>query len=343
MPLASHDDPAADADADAARPVRRRFLVVAARAACGSLVPGAAFAQPAWPQKPIHLVVPYSPGGSADSLGRLIGKHLNETFKQPVVIENKAGAGGVIGSLAVSRSAPDGHMLVVSGIGSHVIAPVDARSFDPLKDFTHIAMLGGPPLALVVNAQEPVKDFKALLQYIAAQPQGISWASPGQGTHGHLTGEMFRAATRLNMTHISYKGAGAAMADLLGNTVPLAFMTLSSASEYIRSGRLRLLALSSRKRLPGYPGAPTFAELGHPALTGTTWFGLAGPAGMPPAVVDKLNLEVRRALRTPALKAQLDAQSMETADYDAAAYRQFIVDEIARWSPAARTALAASR
>ncbi len=324
-------------------PARRRFLVAAARAACVGLVPAVASAQQAWPQKPIRLVVPYAPGGSADLLGRLIGKHLNEVFKQPVVIENKGGAGGTIASLAVARTAPDGYNLVVSGIGSHVIAPVEARSFDPLKDFTHIAMLGGPPLALVINAQEPVQDFQALRGYITAQPQGVSWASPGQGTHGHLTGELFHAATRLNMTHISYKGAGAAMTDLLGNTVPLAFMTLSSATEYIRTGRLRLLALSSRKRLQEYPGVPTFAELGYPNLTGTTWFGLAGPAGMLPAVVEKLNVEVRRALQTPAVKAQLAVQSMETADYDAAAYRQFVADEIARWTPAARSALAAAR
>lgn len=302
------------------------------------LLPGALRAQADWPSRPIRVVVPYAPGGSSDTLGRAIGRHLSEAFKQSVVIDNKAGAGGTIGSQQVAKAAPDGYTLVISGIGSHVIAPVDApNAFDPIKDFSHIALLGGPPLAMVVNAEQPIKDVKGFVAHVAANPQGLSWGSPGQGTHGHLTGELFRAALKLNMVHISYKGAGPAVADLLANQIPAAFMTLSSANAHIHSGKLRLLALTSPKRLPEYPEVPTFAELGYPALTGSTWFSLSGPPGMAPALIDKLNAEVRRGLQSPAIRSQLAAESMETADYDAAAFTRFVAAEITRWTPAVRS------
>ena len=298
-----------------------------------------AHAQPVdWPQKPIRIVVPYAPGGSADTLGRLIAKHLGDAFRQTVVVENKGGAGGIIGSALTAKSAPDGYTLVVSGIGSHVIAPVDQPAgFDPLKDFSHIAMLAGPPLALVVNAELPVKDFKAFVAYIQADPKGLSWGSPGQGTHGHLTGELFRTQAKLNMVHISYKGAGPAVADLIANQIPAAFMTLSSANAHVQSGKLRLLALSSPKRLPEYPGVPTLAEVGYPGLTGITWFALSGPAGMPAALVEKINAEVRRGMQTAAAKAQMQAESMETLDLDPAAFTRYVAGEIERWTPAVRS------
>jgi tripartite-type tricarboxylate transporter receptor subunit TctC len=303
-----------------------------------TLTPLAVQAQADWPNKPIRLIVPYSPGGSSDTLGRSIGRHLAEAFKQSVVIENKPGAGGVIGSQIVAKAAPDGYTLVISGIGSHVIAPVLAPAgFDPMKDFSHIALLGGPPLAMVVNAEQPMRDATGFIAHVKAEPKGLSWGSPGQGTHGHLTGELFRAAAGLNMVHISYKGAGPAVSDLLANQIPAAFMTLSSANAHIDSGKLRLLALTSRQRLPEYPDVPTFAELGYPALTGTTWFALSGPPGMPATLVEKINAEVRRGLQSPAIRKQMAAESMETVDYDAAAFTRFVATEIERWTPAVRS------
>ena len=296
-----------------------------------------AFAQSDWPSRPIRLVVPYAPGGSADTLGRLVGKHVGEALKQPIVVENRAGAGGMIGSELVARAAPDGYTLVVSGIGSHVIAPVENHSFDPMKDFTHIALLAGPPVAMVVNSEQPIKDVKGFIQYVSSQPKGISWASPGTGTHAHLFGEAFRAATKLNMVHISYKGAGAAITDVVGNQVPAAFMTLSSANAHIDSGKLRLLAVTSEKRVPEYPNAPTFIELGYPSLTGITWFGISGPAGMPPAIVDRINAEVRRALKTPDVQKKLQLESMVTSDLDAAAFTKYVAAEIERWTPMVRS------
>jgi tripartite-type tricarboxylate transporter receptor subunit TctC len=295
-------------------------------------------AQADWPSRPIRIVVPYAPGGSSDTLGRMISRHLSEVLKQSVVIDNRAGAAGMIGSQQVAKSTPDGYTLVVSGIASHVLAPVENPGmFDPMKDFTHIAMLGGPPLGMVVNALQPMPDFKGFLAHAAASPQGVSWGSPGQGTHGHLAGEMLRAATKLNMVHISYKGGAPAVADLLGNQIPMGIMTLSSSNAHVDTGKLRLLAVSSSRRVAAYPNTPTFAELGFPQLTGTTWFSLSGPPGMPGAIVNRLNAEVRKGLQTQALRGQLAQESMETLDLDPGAFTQFVADEIAKWGPAARS------
>ena len=308
-------------------------------AAASALLPLATHAQSDWPDKqPIRLIVPYSPGGSSDTLGRLIARYLEQALKQTVVVENKPGAGGVIGSQLAAKAAPDGYTLVVSGIGSHVIAPVNLPgTYDPMKDFTHIALLGGPPLAMVVNAEQPIRSVKEFIEVARTRPGGISWGSPGQGTHGHLTGELFRQVNKLNMVHISYKGSAPAVADLLANQIPAAFMTLSTANSHVATGRLRLLALTSAKRLPEYPDTPTFAELGLPQLTGTTWFSVSGPAGMPQAIVDKLNAEIRHGMHSPEVTRQLKAESMQTADYDAKEFTRFVGNEIARWTPAVQT------
>lgn len=331
-------------------PTRRALLQASALAAGGGLfIPG--FAQTPssspgaadWPNKPVRIVVPYAPGGSSDTLGRAIAKPLSEVFKQPVVVENKAGAGGLIGSQLVAKAPPDGYTLVVSGIGSHVIAPATGGTFDPIKDFTHIALLGGPPIALVVNATQPWRNVQDFVAHAAKAGNVVNYASPGQGTHGHLTAELFRAALKLQLTHVSYRGAAPAVTDLLANQIPAAFMTLSSANAHVPTGKLRLLAITAPRRLPEYADVPTFAELGYPNLTGTTWFALSGPPGMPAAVVDRINAEVRRALQTPELKAQLAQESMVTVDHDPAAFQRFIASEMDRWGPAARSVLAGSK
>ena len=322
------------------RTALHRLLLALFCLCVGTSLPSRAQTQSApadWPQRPIKIIVPFAPGGSSDTLGRAMARHLGEAFKQSVVVENKGGAGGMIGSQQVSKALPDGYTLVVSGIASHVIGPIESPgSFEPLKDFSHIAILAGPPLAVVVNAALPVKDFKEFMAHIAANPKGLSWGSPGQGTHGHLTGEVLRASAKLNMVHISYKGAGPAVADLLANQIPAAVMTLSSANAHVDSGRLRLLAVTASRRLPEYPNVPTLAELGYPGLTGITWFALSGPPGMPAALVDKINAEVRRGMQSPAIRALMKAESMESADYDAAAFTRFIASEIDRWAPAIR-------
>ena len=295
---------------------------------------GLACAQSTWPTKTVRIVVPYAPGGSADTLGRVIAKHLSESFKQTFVVENRAGAGGIIGSQMVARAEPDGYTLVVSGIGSHVVAPVDnANAYDPIKDFTHIAILGGPPTVLAVNAAQPPKDLPGFISYVKSLPGGLSWASPGQGTHGSLIGEAFRQMTKLDLVQVSYKGANPAVSDVAANQVPAAFVTLTTAAGNIKAGRLRAIAVTSAERIAEFPDVPTFKELGYPKLVGTTWFSLSGPAGMSPALVTRLNQEVRNGLKTPEGKAELAKQNMETFDWDVPTFNNYVKSEIEHWTP----------
>lgn len=290
--------------------------------------------EPNWPQRAVKVVVPYAPGGSSDTLGRLVTLGLTETFKQPFVIENRGGAGGIIGSQQVANAAPDGYTLVVSGVGSHVIAPAEnPKAFDPLKDFTHIAILAGPPIVLAVNADLPITDLKSFIAYANRSPAGISWGSPGRGSHGYMIGESFELMAKIHMVHVGYKGAAPAVADLVAGHIPASFTTLSTASSHIQSGRLRALAITASKRLPEFPDVPTFAELGYGNLTSVTWFSLSGPAGMSPALVSRLNLEVRKIMHSPHAQEQLAKSSMETFDWDVARFNQFFSDEIKRWAP----------
>jgi len=291
-------------------------------------------AQTDWPQRPVKIVVPYSAGGTADTMGRLIGDYLSRSLKQPFIIENKGGAGGTLGSMQAAKAAPDGYTLVVSGIGSHVIAPILlGNGMDPMKDFTHIALLGGPPTVFVVNAELPIKDLRGFIAYVNASPTGISWGSPGLGTHAQLIGSLFAESKKLNLVHITYKGAGPAVMDLIGGQIQAGFMTLRSAASHIQSGKLRALALTSSQPLKDYPGVPTFEELGYPKLTALTWFSLSGPAGMPKDIVDKLNLEVRKGLRSPAIQNQLKIEYIQAQDLDADNFNKFFKAEIEQWSP----------
>lgn len=300
-----------------------------------ALLPAFSHAQEAaWPQKPVRIVVPFAAGGSSDALGRLVANGLTEIFKQSFVIENRGGAGGVLGSQIVSKSAPDGYTLVISGVASHVIAPLEnPKVFDPVKDFTHIAILGGPPIALAVNASVSATDVKSFIEMAKRTPQGISWGSPGQGTHGYLIGEAFEVLTKTPMQHIAYKGAAPAVADLVAGHIPASFTTLSTAATQVKSGKVRLLAASSAKRLPAFPDVPTFTELGYPTLTGVTWFSLSGPAGMPPELVARINAAVRKVMSSPQAQEQLIKTSMETYDFDVPRFNQFILAEIKQWTP----------
>ncbi|MDP3700324.1 MAG: tripartite tricarboxylate transporter substrate binding protein [Hylemonella sp.] len=286
-----------------------------------------------WPAKPVRIVVPYAPGGSSDTLGRMIAQQLQVALKQSFVVENRAGSGGTIGSAQVAKAQPDGYTLVVSGIGSHVIAPVEVKVFNPMSDFTHIALLGGPPLALVVHPSVPANTVPEFIAYARQLKEGLSWGSPGQGTHGHLVGELLAKQAQYTQTHISYKGAGPAVNDLLSGQILAAVMTYSSANAFVKSGRLKALATTASQRLADIPNVPTFAELGYPGLTSITWFSLSGPPGMPPALVTRINEEVRRGLKTEAAQKQLAFESMETQDWDAATFTRYVGSEIERWTP----------
>jgi tripartite-type tricarboxylate transporter receptor subunit TctC len=288
-----------------------------------------------WPSKPVRVVVPFGAGGSADTLGRLASNKLAESLGQPFVIENRAGAGGFIGSEQVAKSAPDGYSLVVSGIATHAIGPAMTAKppYDPLKDFTHIALFGGPPLVLAVNPQVPAKDLKQFIALAKSKPDAISYGSPGNGTHGHLFAELVKQRQGIQMQHIPYKGASQAVADLMAGHLQSVSTTLTTAGAAIRAGKAIPLAISSEARLPDYPGAPTFKELGFPDLTAVTWFSLSGPAGMPADIVTRLNGETRKALQLPDVRKRLEPEGIEPGTLDPKQFADFVAAEVKRWTP----------
>ena len=309
----------------------------AAVALASFLAAGAASAQ-TWPVKPVRVIVPYGPGGTADTLGRVVADHLSEAFGQQFVIDNKAGAGGVVGSQLAARAQADGYTLVVSGVGSHVVAPAinPNTNFDPMKDFTHIALFGGPPAVFVANPKTGIADVAGLVAALKDPARPLAYASPGAGTHGHLMAEFFLMKTGLKMEHIPYRGAGPAMGDLVAGHVPLGSTTFSTAAAPIRAGALKPLAVTAAQRLPTIPDIPTFAELGWPDMVGTVWFGLSGPAGMPAAVVERLNRETIRALSTPAARERLARDAITTQPLTPVEFARFVEAEIAVWGPVAK-------
>jgi len=310
-----------------------RFLVSLAISLCSFT----ALAQ-TYPARPVKIIVPFGPGGTADTLGRLVAAKLSEQLKESFVIENKGGAGGVVGSELVAKSAPDGYTLVVSGIASHVIAPLlpGGTPYDPLKDFTHIALFGGPPAVFAVNPNVPAKTLKEFVQLAKEKPGALSYGSPGPGTQGQLVAELFNREAGIDLLHVPYKGAAAAVTDLMGGQITAVSTTLSTASGQIKAGRARALALSSTERLPDYPDIPTFVEQGFPNIIGTVWFSLSGPPGMPQEIVDKLNAEVRRALELSDVRAKLTHEGITPNRLDAKEFTAFVTDELHRWGPTVR-------
>ena len=306
-------------------------------ALCAFALSFAAAAQQ-YPARPVKIIVPFGPGGTADTLGRLVAQKLSDQLKESFVIENKGGAGGVVGSEVVAKSAPDGYTLVVSGIASHVIAPLlpGGTPYDPLKDFTHIALFGGPPAVFAVNPSLPAKSLKEFVALAKEKPGALTYGSPGNGTQGQLVAELFKREAGIQVLHVPYKGAAAAVTDLIGGQLSAVSTTLSTAAGQIKGGRARALALSSAQRLPDYPDIPTFVEQGYPNIIGTVWFSLSGPAGMPQEIVDRLNAEVRRALELSDVRERLKHEGIVPNRLDAKEFTAFVADELHRWGPTVR-------
>jgi tripartite-type tricarboxylate transporter receptor subunit TctC len=294
----------------------------------------AVFAQ-SWPSKPVRLVVPFAPGGSADTLGRIAAQKLAEQFKVGFVVENRPGAGGALGSELVAKAAPDGYTLVVSGIASHVLASLlpQGTPYDPMRDFTHIALFGGPPAVLVVNPAVPATALNEFVLLLRENPTKYSYGSPGNGTQGQLVAELFKRQAGVRMQHVPYKGASAAVTDLIAGHIPVVSTTLSTAAGQIRAGRARALAISAAARLPDYPDLPTFAELGYPDLVATVWFSLSGPAGLPGDIAERLNAGVRQAFALPEVRERLKPEGIQPNRLDAREFSAFVAEELRRWEP----------
>jgi tripartite-type tricarboxylate transporter receptor subunit TctC len=292
-----------------------------------------------WPMRPVRIIVPFAAGGAADALGRVIARHLGDFYGQTFVVENRTGAGGLIGAAAIATSPPDGYTLMVSGVASHVIAPVVSgkSTFDPMRDFTHIAYLGGPPIVLVVNPQLGVTSYPEFVKAAKSASEGVGYVSAGVGTHAHLVAEYLARKEGLKLTHIPYKGSVPALADLLAGHVKAGVMTWASPAPHFSTGRVRGLAVSTGRRPQSHPEIPTFKELGHDDLIAETWFSLSGPARMPRPIVESLNREVAKVLQTSEVRDLLAKDGIEVRIMTSDEFTAFVESEFARWAPIARS------
>lgn len=293
-----------------------------------------------WPAKPVRIIAPFAPGGNADTLARVIGQKLSERFGQQFYIENIAGNGGVLGSAAAQRSDPDGYTFVVSGLASHVIAPAFNTNvkYDPIADFTHVAMLGGSPIVAVTNPAIGIKTLQELVDYAKKTAPPPPYSSSGTGSHAHLTAEYFQHLAGVKLSHVAYRGGGQAMADLIGNHLSIGFNSLVATGQHIHAGKLVALGMTAPERLDNFPGLPTFAELGFPQLSGTTWFSISGPKGVPDAIVQKLNAGLAVLLKQPDVKEKMKEEGLIPIVMDVPTLLAYYHSETKRWGPIVKAA-----
>jgi tripartite-type tricarboxylate transporter receptor subunit TctC len=301
-------------------------------------VASAADAQPDYPNRPIRLVVTVPPGGAADFIARLVGAKLSESLAQPVLVENRGGAGGTIAAETVAKAPPDGYTLLQNSITTHGVGPhlYAKLPYDPVKDFAAVSALAVLPLIMSVNAEIPAKTVDELIRL--SKTSSLNFASSGNGGAPHMAAELFKSVTGATITHVPYKGSGPAVADLVGGRVQIMFDAAPSLIQHVRSGKLRVLAAASPQRNRLLPEVPTFAELGHPDVVVSLWYGLLAPAGTPDAVIDKLNRETVKALNAPEVREKLLAQGAEPMPGSAQQFSAFMQAERARWAPVVRQA-----
>lgn len=302
---------------DPSNPLRRRLLIGAAGATLGTLCGGArALAASDYPSKPLRVVIPYPPGGPTDIVGRIVAATLADKLGQSVVIDNRPGASGMIGADAVAKAAPDGYVLLINVSGQLVNPALYANmSHDPLKDFRGITNLASTPIQLVISANSPVRSVADLIALVRSQPGRHNFASSSNGTPGHLAGEVFKAAAKLDVTHIPYKGSAPALTDVIGGQVTYMLDSMPSSISLVKGGKLRALAVTSDQRVAALPDVPTFAELGYPSVNLTTWYGMWAPAQTPPELVARIYQQVNAVLLRPDVRARLaDAQAMPVGD-----------------------------
>ena len=311
---------------------RRALIASAALAAVAAAVPAMAQA-PAYPNKPITIIVPFAAGGTTDILARLVGQYLGTELGQPVLVDNRVGAGGNIGGQLAARSPADGYTLFMGTVGTHAInqSLYSKMPFDPIKDFAPISRVANVPNLLVANPQQPFKNVKELIAYAKANPGKINFGSSGNGSSIHLSGELFKMMTKVDMVHVPYKGSAPAMNDLLGNQIAIMFDNMPSAIQHVRAGKLRPLAVTTAKRSPELPDVPTIAEAGVPGYEATSWFGLLAPANTPATIVDKIDAALMKVYKNPELLKKIADQGAEPVVETPAQFATFIKAETAKW------------
>lgn len=318
---------------------RRVGIATLVLLALASLPAGPAIAQ-AWPNKPVRLIVPYPPGGGNDNLARIFAQKLGERLNQPFVVENRPGAGTLIGSEIAAKAPGDGYTLLLSSIVTHALAPAlyPKVPYDPIRDFVPITTLAIAPTVLVVNQAFPATSVAEVITLAKASPGKYTFPSGGNGTTPHISGEIFKSMTGVDLLHVPYKGGGPAIADLMGGQVNMMFDTAASAMPHVRSGKLRALAIATPKRHPDFPELPTFAEQGLPDYAINSWYSLHAPAGTPREIVQRLHAEVVSALRSPDVVEKLRALNADPGGMPPDEFGAFVRAELERYGQVIRKA-----
>jgi tripartite-type tricarboxylate transporter receptor subunit TctC len=292
-----------------------------------------------FPNKPVRLIVPFPAGGPNDIIARVIGQRMSELIKQPVLIDNRGGQGGVLGTDAVAKANPDGYTIAISSAGALAISPsMEKVAYDTLKDLQAITLVAKVPEMLVVATTVPARDMNELIALAKAQPGKLNFASSGAGSLTHLAGELLKLKAKVDIVHVPYRGAAPAVNDLLGQQVQMAFLDLPILLPQIRAGSLRAIAIGAPKRAPTAPEVPTTAEAGMPDFLVENWYGMVAPAGTPAVIVATLNRIATEAMRDPAVKEKLASQGAELIGDTPEHFRGFIETEIAKWAKVIRDA-----
>ncbi len=296
------------------------------------LLPAAA--EEHWPAKPVTLLVGFAPGGGTDLIARQVAPRLSELLKQPVIVENRAGASGTIATAAAARARPDGYTLLLGHVSSNAMVPaiMPKLPYAAARDFTAITLIGSVPQVVAVPASLPAKTLQEFIAFAKTKPGGVNYASSGAGTQQHFAAELFQQATRTTMTHVPYKGSGAALADLIAGQVDVNFDTVPTVLQQVKAGKLRALAVTSRQRAASLPEVPTVIEAGVPDYEIGAWYMLMGPAGLPKPVVDVLADAMNRTLQSPEVRDKLAALGTDVAGGTPAQAQDYLKAEIARWS-----------
>ncbi|HEY6240526.1 MAG TPA: tripartite tricarboxylate transporter substrate binding protein [Burkholderiales bacterium] len=287
----------------------------------------------AYPARPIRLIVPFPPGGSTDILGRALAQKLAEGLAQPVVIDNRPGAGGSIGSETAAKAVPDGYTLLMGQLGPLAVSPAIYKNlpYDPVKSFAPVSLMAIVPSVLVVNPQVPAASAAELIAYARANPGKLTYGSAGTGSTSHLTTEYFKLETGTDILHVPYKGVGPMLTDLISGQLSIGINGAPAVMQHVNSGRLRALAVTGLKRLPSLPRIPTLDEAGVKGFDASGWYGIVAPAGTPREIVTRLNAEIGRIMQTPELRARLDNEGAIPAAGSPGEFAAFIASEIARW------------
>jgi len=287
----------------------------------------------AWPNKPIRMVVPYTPGGYTDLMARTVGQKISEALGQPIIFENRPGANAIIGTDVVAKSPPDGYTFGTVIAAHAVNATLNPKlPYDTMKDFTYVSLMSVAPLIIIANNALPANNIKELVALAKAKPGELNFASSGIGAAAHLTMEMFKARMGIDMQHVPYKGTAGALQDTVGGRINVMFDIVGPLMPQVKAGNVKALGLAAREQIPSAPGVPTIIEQGVPDFVSGTWAGIIAPAGTPKEIVDRIAAEAKKALADPAMKAKLAEQGIVAVGNTPDEYRAFVAEEIARWA-----------